>query len=223
MHKHIVRWSLVLVLAILAILPVQTVVLAQQAQVNITTPAPNSAVSGVVSIVGSAATANFSFYKLEFGSGSNPSSWTIIGGTHDTAVVNSPLETWDTTRLADGVYSLRLRAVKTDGNYDEFLVRDINVSNSAASATPTGATATRRPTSTPVDDVTPHATATLEIIAATKISGIPTPTPTPVRAIASNTLQLDTAGWKQAFVVGASAMGVVFIILGLVFALRRLI
>lgn len=231
MHKHIVRWTLVVVFALLAILPVQAVVLAQQAEVNITTPASNSEVGGVVAVIGSAATANFSFYKLEFGPGANPSSWTDIGVTHDTPVVNSQLETWDTTRLVDGVYSLRLRAVKKDGNYDEVLVREITVNNSKptptiTSGTPTG-TPTRRasPTavSTAVDNVTPQVTATLQVIAATKGPGIATPTPTPVRAVARDTLQLDTGGWKQAFVVGASAMGVVFVILGLAFALRRLI
>jgi hypothetical protein len=61
------------------------------------------------------------------------------------------------------------------------------------------------------------------VIAATKGPGISTPTPTLVRAVARDTLQLDTEGWKQAFIVGASAMGVVFVILGLAFALRRLI
>ena len=223
MHKHIVGWILVVVFVLLAILPIQAVVFAQQAEVSISTPVSNSEVSGVVSIIGSAATSNFSFYKIEFGSGANPSSWTIVGGTHDTPVVNSPLETWDTTRLADGVYSLRLRAVKTDGNYDEFLVRQITVTNSRPTATKTSGTPTRRPSPTPVDNVTPQATATLQVIAATKSSGIATPTPTPVRVIARDTLQLDTEGWKQAFIVGASAMGVVFVILGVAFALRRLI
>lgn len=223
MHKHIDRWTLLIVFALLAILPGQAVVLAQQAQVSITSPASNSEVGGVVSVVGSAATSNFSFYKLEFGVGANPSSWTDIGSTHDTPVVNSQLETWDTTRLADGIYTLRLRAVKTDGNYDEVFVREIHVTNSKPTATPTSATPTRRPSSTPVDNVTAQATATLQVIAATKGAGISTPTPTPVRAIARDTLQLDTEGWKQAFIVGASAMGVVFMILGLAFALRRLI
>jgi hypothetical protein len=231
MHKHIVRWTLVVMFALLAILPIQAVVLAQQAEVNITSPASNSEVGGVVAIVGSAATANFSFYKIEFGAGANPSSWTIIGDTHDTPVVSSQLETWDTTRLADGVYSLRLRAVKKDGNYDEVLVRAITVTNSKPTATPTATetrgTPTKRATAaaadTPVDNVTPETTATLQVIAATKGAGVSTPTPTIVRAVARDTLQLDTEGWKQAFIVGASAMGVVFVILGLAFALRRLI
>ena len=231
MHKHIFRWTLVVVFALLVTLPGQAIVLAQQAEVNITAPASSSEVSGVVSVVGSAATANFAFYKLEFGPGANPGSWTDIGVTHDTPVVNSQLETWDTTRLVDGVYSLRLRAVKKDGNYDEVFVRELTVNNSKPTATPTttetSGTPTRRSTAvdapTAVDDVTPQATATLQVIAATKGAGISTPTPTPVRAVARDTLQLDTEGWKQAFVVGASAMGVVFVILGLAFALRRLI
>jgi hypothetical protein len=52
---------------------------------------------------------------------------------------------------------------------------------------------------------------------------IATPSATPVRVTTNNTLQLDTEGWKQAFTVGAAAMAIVFIILGVIFGLRKLL
>jgi len=197
--------------------------LAQQAEVVITSPAPNSEVSGVVSITGSASTSNFAFFKVEFGAGPNPNAWTLVGNTHETPVVNGQLETWDTTRLADGEYTLRLQAVKTDGNYDEYYIHGIVVASDKPTATPTAPTPTRRPSATPADNVTPQATATLQVIRPTAGAQLATPTPTPVRVTSSNTLQLDTAGWKQAFVVGVIAMAIVFAILGVIFGLRRLL
>ncbi|MCE5258826.1 MAG: hypothetical protein LLG44_07150 [Chloroflexi bacterium] len=222
MRKHIILWGTLVVFALLVLLPPRAA-FAQQAEVMITSPAPNSEVSGVVAIMGSASTSNFSFFKVEFGAGSSPSSWTLIGDTHANPIVNGQLETWDTSRLADGVYTLRLQAVKTDGNYDEYFVRGITVASNKPTVTPTGATPTRRPSATPADNVTPQATATLQVIQPTQGAQIATATPTPVRVTSQNTLQLDTEGWKQAFIVGATAMGVVFLILGIIFGLRRLL
>ncbi|MHB9032399.1 MAG: hypothetical protein ACYC6L_05070 [Anaerolineae bacterium] len=225
MRKHIIRWGILVVCTFALILPF-SIATAQQAEVMITSPASNSQVSGVVAIMGSATTSDFSFYKVEFGSGASPSSWTIIGGTHDTPIVNGQLETWDTSRLGDGVYTLKLQAVKKDGNYDEFFVRQITIAHEIPTAAPTAeeGTPTRRPSATPADDnVTPQATATLQVIQPTKGALFATPTATPVRVTTTNTLQLDTEGWKQAFIVGAAAMGLVFVILGIIFGLRKLL
>ena len=52
---------------------------------------------------------------------------------------------------------------------------------------------------------------------------VPTPTPTLSRSTQSETLPLDPKGWGQAFLFGAVAMGVVFLVLGIVLGLRRLI
>jgi len=223
MRKHIARWTILVVFAVVAVMPFGQV-LAQQAEVMVTSPAANSEVSGLVTITGSASTSNFAFYKVEFGAGPNPGSWTLIGSTHDTPIVNGQLETWDTTRLADGDYTLRLQAVKTDGNYDEFYVRGVRISRAVPTATPTIPTPTARPSATPAaDGVTPQPTATLQVIAPKESPVFATATPTPVYATMRDTLQLDTEGWKHAFTVGAGAMGVVFVVLGIIFALRRLL
>jgi len=246
-----------MVFAILVLLPVARAA-AQAPEVSITSPGSNSEVSGVVSVWGSASTSDFSFYLVEFGSGASPSAWTPIGGTHNSAVINGQLETWDTTRLASGVYSLRVRAVKTDGNYDEAYARSITVVNdtppgdptSPSEATPettanpdelletSGAqptvdgtptpneTAVPVPTSEPPsnsDGTDPEAAATLDVVAPAEGASFATPTPTPIRVTPNNTLQLDTDGWKQAFLIGAGAMAVIFVVLGILFGLRKLI
>ena len=46
----------------------------------ISAPAANSQVSGRVVVTGTATATDFQFYKLEFGSGTSPTRWSIIGG-----------------------------------------------------------------------------------------------------------------------------------------------
>lgn len=94
--------------------------------VSITWPRVNENVgAGQVQITGSAnlpagfdpASAGFSFYKVEFGEGERPILFFVIGSLHRSPVSNGLLETWDTSVLPDGVYTLRLTAVDTLGQF----------------------------------------------------------------------------------------------------------
>ncbi len=201
----------------------------QQVQVQIVSPEMNAELRGVVTIRGSASVPNFQFYKVEFGVGPNPAQWALIGSMHDQPVINGQLEVWDTTKLPDGVYTLRLHAVKRDGNYEEFHVRQLSIANARPSATPTSEETTPTPEipATPVTLVpTPGAarpTATLQIIAPTAALSAATPTPTLSRPTERQILPVDPESWGQAFVFGALAMGAVFLLLGIVFGIRRLL
>jgi len=193
--------------------------LAQEPGGKITSPQMNAEVRGTVLIQGTAWLPDFNFYKVEYGIGPNPSDWIIIGTTHSTPVVDGVLETWDTTQVPDGSYSLRLRVVKPDGNYEEYFVRQIQVVNTRPTETPTPTqTATLPPTPTPA------ATPTLAIIQPTTLLELPTPTPTlarPTRPAASPLGNLRD--YQQAFCLGAGATGVVFLVLGLILAIRRML
>jgi hypothetical protein len=86
---------------------------------RISAPAAGQAVSGLVSVVG---TANFDpsqvqYYKLEIGSGRQPSQWITFGSTHHQPVVNGLLEELHAYALAPGDYVIRLVLVANDGNY----------------------------------------------------------------------------------------------------------
>jgi hypothetical protein len=223
------RYMLAAVLLLAMLLSMAIPVLAapapQQTQVQITSPEINAQVHGMVPIMGSALVPNFQFYKVEFGVGPNPAQWAIIGDMHDQSVVNGQLEVWDTTRLPDGVYSLRLHAVKQDGNYEEFIVRQIAIANSQPTATPTSEM-TPTPESSPTPgplEATPRATTTVQIIAPTAALSQPSPTPTLSRPIQRDELPVDPKGWPQAFCYGSLATGAVFVLLGIVFGLRRLL
>lgn len=201
--------------------------LRQQPQVQITSPEVSTEVRGRVSIIGSASIPSFQFYKVEFGFGPNPAQWSVIGDLHRSPVVNAQLEVWDTTLLPDGVYTLRLQAVKLDGNWEEFYVRQVAIANTRPTATATSeATPTRQSTIAPTRTVgpspTPNASATLHIIAPTAGLSQPTPTPTLSRPNQRQQLPIEPKSWGQAFCFGGIAMGAAFVVLGIVFGLRRL-
>lgn len=131
---------------------------AGQTVAAITAPAPNSTVRGVVSIEGSASHPDFWKYEVHYAPEPNPpdSAWVLIGAVHESPVASGQLELWDTTRLPDGLYALRLRVARRDGNYDEIFVRQIRVANAGPTETPTpAASPTPTPTTAPVITPTP--------------------------------------------------------------------
>jgi hypothetical protein len=198
--------------------------LSQQRQVEITYPEVNAEVRGLVEIRGSATVSGFQFYKIEFGVGPSPSQWAIIGGMREQPLINGQLGIWDTTQIPDGVYSLRLQAVKADGNYEEFYVRQISVVNSRPTATPQPSPSnTPAVTPTEYNTPTPTATATPQIIGPDTELSLPTATPTLSRPTTREALPIDPEGWGEAFAFGAAAMGIVFVLLGIVFGIRRLL
>lgn len=153
-------WLAVLIVIVSALAPLGLFPVHVQAQSGITSPA-SGAYSGDVPVIGTAVIDPFQryelYYKLE-PSGDDAYIY-FDGGT--TQVTNGQLGVWRTTNLAPGTYSIRLRVVKTDGNYGEFFVRDLVVNQSAEpTATPTAS----EPTPTPI----PTATFT------------PAPQPTPI-------------------------------------------
>ncbi|MCS6828061.1 MAG: hypothetical protein NZ553_15715, partial [Caldilinea sp.] len=116
---------------------------------GITSPAPGSAISGDVPIFGTATIEPFQKYELHFKqepSGDDAFIY-FAGGT--SPVIGGQLGVWQAGGLPPGTYTLRLRVVKTDGNYAEYFVPNLSV-NQAAPPTPTPeASPTETPTPTP--------------------------------------------------------------------------
>jgi len=90
--------------------------------VAITQPAPFSYVGGVVSIQGNAIDPNFSFYRLDYGEGLNPTEWTQIGTNQYSSRFNTELGVWD-ARLLEGLYSLRLTVVRGNTSLEQFIIQ----------------------------------------------------------------------------------------------------
>lgn len=149
-----------------------------QSMGQITSPRDRASVRGLVPVEGSATHAQFQKYELHYGPEPNPNNqWSPVGNSPFTVpVVQGRLALWDTTVIPDGLYSLRLRLVRLDGNYDEYFVRGIQVANAQPTETPT-------PQATPTTaapTVTPLPTPTVMIAVPTLSSPTPRPSDTPL-------------------------------------------
>ncbi len=69
----------------------------------------------ILSISGTAATATFAYYKIEY-QPAQSEAWNFVARS-DTPVTNGPLHVWDTSTLAPGRYRVRLAVVDVTGNY----------------------------------------------------------------------------------------------------------
>ncbi|MSP23058.1 MAG: hypothetical protein EXR66_08680 [Dehalococcoidia bacterium] len=75
--------------------------------VQISSPSAGARLVGSISILGRVASPDFKRYDVEYGAGPNPASWTRIFSS-STPVSAREISRWDTTKIADGYYTLRL-------------------------------------------------------------------------------------------------------------------
>ena len=203
-----------------------------QAVSVITSPKNLTTVRGNVVIEGSATHPNFWKYEIAFAREPNPSNWALIGDVHQNTVVNGRLEVWNTVTVPDGTYSLRLRVVRKDGNYDEYYVRQLTVGNKQPTETPTPAE-TLTPSAPTVTSTPLPSTPTVVIQQPKKETPSPAANPTGKAAIeptatpadqpkVSTKAMLDSlCQGSEVVLVIFAAVGVLFIIRGILLALYR--
>jgi len=184
----------------------------------ITSPEENAVVRGTVPVIGTATDPNFWKYEVHYAPEPNPlDQWVLVGTIHDTQVVDGLLETWETTIIPDGTYSLRLRDVNRTGNYAEIYVRGIMVANAEPTETPL-------PTDTPPPTATITPAPTPTFMVPTSALAQPTATPTLARPTQSTLSDmLDLSAWGQSLCLGAELMLVIIVAIALIFALRRIL
>ncbi|MSP11651.1 MAG: hypothetical protein EXR62_01705 [Chloroflexi bacterium] len=221
--------------------------------VGVTSPRNNAILRGTVEINGSANIADFNFYKVEFLPANNPTQWVAVSTTYNQPVTNGRLDSWTTTRVPDGPYSLRLVVVdKRAQEVCNTVITGLVIANTQPTATVTPTEVSQTPTPRPPTPtvgvqqpqvVEPTFTA---IIGAS--SGITNPTaagggsslqPTPTRVLIGDAaarqrnilqnpaalldIRLDMEGLGRAFVLGAGATSAVFMLLGILAIVRRLL
>ncbi len=242
---RVLAFAAALVVVALLLVPVMPAVAAPPRQgtvAAINTPASGSTVSGVVPVSGSALHPDFDRYELYYTvePGEN---WVFIGEPGRQQVNNGFLANWNTGGLPDGNYSLRLRVVRRDGNYDEGFARNVVVANTTPptpTPEPSPTPGEIAPLPQPVDAVvtpTPEATATPVSVEQPEIP-TPTPRPSPTATPEENqvaaapaedggsgslTSALDTASLRSSFVRGITLAGAVFLAVGAFFGIRRLL
>ena len=196
-----------------------------QAAGQISSPRDRATVRGLVPVEGSATHPQFQKYEIHYGPEPNPGDqWTPIGGSpFEVPVVQGRLGLWDTTLIPDGVYSLRLRVVRLDGNYDEYFVRGIQVFNTRPTETATAQPLQLTPTVAGPTE-TPAPTPTIIIAVPTVSSPTPRPTSTPLPTrpptVTSEPPDLPFQSVSDAACWGAGATLVLFVAVGLFFALK---
>jgi len=123
---------------------------------EITEPGQGQAVTGIVTILGTASHPAFESFDIAFSFDPDPTdTWFPIGEALDTPVVDGRLAIWDTTQITDGVYRLRLR-VHIDGSPPfETVIRDIRVRNYTPIETPPPEAVTVVPTEVPATPIAP--------------------------------------------------------------------
>ena len=101
---------------------------------RINQPQAQARLSGVVTISGAAHHAQFVRYELWVAKTTFPGAqdWQLML-TGSQPVNSGVLGAWNTGAFADGLYDLRLRVVKEDGNYDEVIVKRLTIQNRPAS------------------------------------------------------------------------------------------
>lgn len=150
---------------------------------GITSPATGSAVSGDVPIFGTALIEPFQKYELHYKAEPSGDDAFIYFGGNTVPVTNGQLGIWQSGGLQPGAYSLRLRVVKTDGNYAEYFARNLSVNQGAAAsvALPDVTATPGAPTPTPIPTATftpaPQPTAAVGQVEQPALAEPPTPTP----------------------------------------------
>ncbi len=82
-------------------------------------PSDNQMFTGgtVVNVTGTASdSTDFKNYTLDYGTGENPTSWTVLKNAITTPVTSALIHAWDTSALTGNVYTLRLRVTDNPGN-----------------------------------------------------------------------------------------------------------
>ncbi len=183
-------------------------------------PKDGETLRGEVAIRGTASLPDFWKYELHY-SPEPPTgdSWIPIGGVVETPVVDGLLGVWDTTKVPDGSYALRLRVAKRDGNYVEVFIRGLSVANRVPTPTPTFTPSPPEPSPTPIPP-------TPTII--TEVLGTPTPSPTlsisPTPTLTrTEEFAFEPGKLASSFCYGMGAAGAFFAFAGFLFLLRAII
>jgi hypothetical protein len=127
---------------------------------EITSPRDGEALVGIITIEGSANHPSFSTYNLAFAYEPNPSdTWFPIVASVTTPVPKGKLGLWDTTRITDGTYQLRLQVHLRNGTTLEAVIHGVRIRNFTSIETETPGPVSVMVTETPLPPtITPTAT-----------------------------------------------------------------
>ena len=210
---------------------------AGDSSVVLVAPTAGQVLFGTIRITGTVNNAQMQAYRLEFLAAADArAQWQVIASQVTQQVTNGTLGQWDTTKVADGTYQIRLRVTMRNNTVVDVYARGLQVSNQQPTPLPTvppPPTATNLPTlgPSPTALIQQPPTATIAVIVpSTIVTNVP-PTSVPLIAnagsapadAAGQTVSLSFAALQSALCSGAFLAAIAFALGGAyVFVRRRL-
>jgi 1A family penicillin-binding protein len=142
-------------------------------------PLDGSTVRGATTVEGAAVAANFSHFQIEFGQGTEPQNFVLIQEPVNRLIEQGVLGTFDTTRVENGPYTLRLLVFDQTGGVIESRVR-VLVDNPMIPPAPTPTEIPVTPTATPTPLLTPTTTPVITPTSTPTDLPVELPTETPI-------------------------------------------
>jgi len=199
-----------LFVAILLVLFIPSVGMAQEASPVIVSPIDGQILRGQVPITGTTDIPNFASAELDFTYASvTAGNWFLIQAL-SRPVVNSALATWDTSSVSDGDYVLRLRVALQDGTFHDATIK-VKIMNEAAAANAV-------PTATSAPAFNPQSSVKVSALAS------PTPTTSPFATptdLPSNPVEVQSQEIYHVVQRGALMIVGLFVVFGVLIRLRR--
>jgi hypothetical protein len=224
---RVILSAAVLISALVGVWPAAAAPSAQDQPALITSPRDGAQLTGVVQITGNAFHAKFERYELAWASQSAPDDWHMIASVNNQITNNGSLGTWDTGQLQPGVYRLMLRVVRNDDKTIDFVVNNLSINQGTPTpeASPTPLPGPTIPPS-PAPDI---GGATPTVVIAQPPTSTPQATAKPGAAAVDTSggsrtpsIQINPAGFGQAFCNGALYTLLIFVIWGIIVGVRQI-
>ncbi len=210
-RRSVRRWAFsVAAICFVAAVSVREAV-AQSVQPAITSPSKDQVLQGLVTVTGTTGPAGFASAEISFAYAADDTGTWFAIQTLAQPIEDGTLATWDTTKITDGSYVIRLRVVAADAAVHDALVPVI-VANYTA---PEIGSPTPRVTSQPVVQVpTP-------LVVEVSVTPLPVQLPTPT-ALPPNPAVIPATDVYAGLGRGALIAGAAFVLLALILLRRRL-
>jgi hypothetical protein len=148
-------YATILMIFLIAVMPVRHIKVQADIEPKISSPKAGSALQGIVTITGSDNLAGRLYSEISFAYiGDTTATWFFIARIGE-SVEEGTLANWDTTRITDGNYVLRLRVYLGNGSYRDAVITNLRVRNYTPIETPTPAPTAIKPTLVPTITATP--------------------------------------------------------------------
>ncbi len=185
------------------VLPGLNVLQTAEPGIEVTSPLPGSALQGSVVITGSTNLPGFQAAEVDFSYGdTGPANWFLIQQSQE-AVQSGTLAVWDTSKIADGNYRLRVVVNLQDGKVLETTITGLRVRNYTVIETDTP---------TPVIPAQLSVTLASPVASLTPVVATSTPQLTPT-LLPPNPAQVPGGGLWFNIAMGASFVTVLFLLL----------